>query len=308
MRTLLYCYLCDYYGRDFKVQGVNLPDSPIDPGEYDEPFGDDYYPSGDEPKSKITENRFELPEFAAPEKEKQCYYTHITFPMKRFVSIMKKQDSSPAILLSILMSQAIERVHPEHEGEIVTNLVWNFRNEINMKNTHNYCVSGVALTYSDRIKRMPLELQGTCFRGMTFAQTRESDAYRIANGLIALRKKCEQTGSYAGKLSVLSFLDKVKANTFPLSYTGQMALGECEKKIRDMYIMPTGTYVFGIEVASVNDSLSIDMQKNRDVSVYEDALCDILGENSIPYSRQKTVHVVFPETNNSMVMRAKEQR
>ena len=306
IRTLLYSYLCEYYGRDFNAPLIIKPDSQIDPKEYTEPIGEQFYPETGDVHITRPEHVYGLPELQEKAGLKQCYFTHIRFPMKEFVSYMKHQDASPAILISLLFSMAIDRVHPDHDGEIVANLVWNFRKELGMTGSHNDSFSSIFLKYDEKLKQIPFDLQGTCFRGMTFAQTKENDAYIIANQLIGLRKKAEEYGGYEGKFRFLySVLSRSHGETVPVSYTGQMQMGECEQKIADMFIYPTGTYTIGVEVSSVNDSLSIDIQMNNDISVYSDAFCDILKEKGIPFERKPIIKIDFPVTNASMIEEAK---
>lgn len=303
LRTLLYCYLCEYYGKNFKPGNINLPDSPISPEETAEPCGEEFYPVTDNTAVKVSLGGYGMPEYMVIHKEQ--YDTHISFPMSELVPFMKQKDSSPAIILSIFLSQAIERVHPDHEGNIFIPLAWNYRSAIGMDKTHKNCSFAVFLNYNDRIKKLPLDMQGTCFRGMTFAQTRESDAIRIINQQIALMKKLDTLNGYEEKSAALSPMSVNCVKTFFMSYAGQMALGECEEKIKDQHIIVSSYGGMMIEMASVNGRISMNIETPVDFPDYFDAFCDILTENGVHCRREKTEKIVFPESAASAADDAK---
>lgn len=307
LRTLLYSYLCDFYHRDF-VPGdsVNLPDSPVDPGEYAETIPDDFLPPLDEPVVTRPENLYAIPEFM-PTKKESWFQTHISFPMKEFVHFMRSKDASPAIMLSIFMCQAVERVHPEHEEDIASELVWNYREEIGMPKTHNNCFHVLYLVYSDRVKKLPLDRQGTCFRGMTFAQTGEADAINVANQWIGLRKKLNELDGFDQKSAMMDFIGARPSQTFNISYTGQLDLGEAEEKIQDMHILTSGGIGVVMEVASVNETISIDLKTSEDIPTYLNAFCDILSEEGVHFKRSETFELTFPESVTSIAYDARDR-
>ena len=307
LRTLLYTYLCDYYQKEFVPSAaVNLPDSPIDPEEYAEPVPDHFYPPLDEPTVPRSENRYVLPEFK-PKEKRSWYSTHIRFPMKEFVRFMKSVDASPAIMLSLFMCQAVERIHPEHEEDIVAELVWDYRDKIGLPKTHHNCVNQIHLTYNDRIKHLPLDRQGTCFRGMTIAQTGEADAINRANMWVGLCQKLETLDGFEQKSAAIDFVGDQPYKTFNISYAGQLDLGECEEKIQDMHAYSAGNFSPVIEIVSVGEAISIEIRTVDGNPVYIDALCDILNEQGIHYKRNETFEYSFPESVSSVAYDARDR-
>ena len=293
-RTLLYCYCCEYYKRNFIPGNINMPDSQVDPEEYIEPGENVNLAQPDEPEIKITENRFELPELPLVTNSTR-YIFHISFPMKEFVRFMKQNDSSPAVIIGLFMSHAIDQVHPDHKGDIVTELAWNYRKEVGLEKCHNNCVNIIALTYNEKVKNLPLELQGTIFRGMTFSQTRESDAIRNLSRIAYLQSIFKKAGSYEGKKKIMSYIGSILEHTYCISYTGQMELGECEEKCRNMHINAPIQGSILIEVSSVNETISIDITQKENIPLYVDAFCHILTEEGIHYTRIPVQKFVLPE-------------
>jgi len=306
-RTLLYTYLCAYYHRDFApTASINLPDSPIDPGEYAETVPEEFLPPMDEPTIPAPKKMYGLPEYRLTGR-KTWFITHVSFPMKEFMRFMKSVDASPAIMLSIFMSQAVERVHPEHEEEIVTQLIWNFRDEIGLPKTHCNCASHVFLTYNDRVKKLPLDRQGTCFRGMTFAQIGEAEAIEKVNQLVGLGKMLDNAKGFEQKAGIMRQIGGSIGQTYMTSYTGQLGMGECEEKIRAMHLYTTVGAGIILEVTSVNETISVDFMAYEDVPVYIDTFCDILKEQGIHFRRGETFEFSFPENGASVAYDARDR-
>lgn len=307
LRTLLYTYLCAYYQQEFTPSdAVNLPDSPIDPGEYAETVPDNFLPPMDEPMVPAPEKIYALPEYELKIR-KSWFVTHISFPMKEFVDFMKGMDASPATMLSLFMCQAVDRVHPEHEEDIVTQLIWNYRDEIGVPKTYKNCAHYLYLTYSDRLKKLPLDRQGTCFRGMTYAQTGKAEAVDKANMLVALGKKLDTVKGFEQKTGMFKKITGKFGKTFLTSYTGQLNLGECEEKIREMHVCtPVGLGIV-LQMASVNETISVDIMTYEGQSVYIDTFCDILKEQGVLFRRGETRAFGFPETGATVAYDAKDR-
>ena len=100
---------------------------------------------------------------------------------------------------------------------------------------HQSLVGNVMLEYKDNMRDWPLERQGTIYRGMTFAQTRDEV---VLGGVASNKGMCQlllSKQSDEERHEIMSFVDVSarKYVTATVSYVGKADYKEAENYIRD---------------------------------------------------------------------------
>lgn len=134
VETLIY-YYCDLkYGKKTLPEGVRLAGSPLLPGETADPFLQQYDFDQNKEFINLSRDAFAIPENVAVD-ERTNYRYEVRLPSVQYLSVCKKNNATPVILLALLMSRAITELYPEYDKPINANIAADMRDALDAQNT-----------------------------------------------------------------------------------------------------------------------------------------------------------------------------
>lgn len=115
-------------------EGVRLAGSPLLPGETADPFLQQYDFDQNKEFINLSRDAFAIPENAAVD-ERTNYRYEVRLPSVQYLSVCKKNNATPVILLALLMSRAITELYPEYDKPINANIAADMRDALDAQNT-----------------------------------------------------------------------------------------------------------------------------------------------------------------------------
>lgn len=237
LHTLMYYYAQLRYGEEVDMPGVWLADSSVDPAEYFDPFTQPLPESDDLlPMPEIPSRAMRLEEMGHVIRSRQ-YQHFIRISEKDLMSVCKSNDGTPNTILALLMSRAIDKLHPDSQYPIVGQVYCDYRHLVGGEKSHRNMVTTLPLVYEKRMRHLPLDEQNTIFRGKilylsdpsvllhTVRNTR--DACAMINGLPSLQDKLAATAQ-----GMEAFF---RQTTFAVSYSGKKSFGSVDRHISSLY-------------------------------------------------------------------------
>lgn len=287
IQTLIYYYCCLRYNKAFAATGIRLAGDPLLPGETTEPLGNGKYEIGNSPMPEIIKDGYSLPENA---NEVSHYYRYeINIKRDPFMAFAKENNATPAILLALLASRSIKRLHPDADKPIVCSMASDMRQELGLENTHKNCVGSLYLPYTEAVEQMPMKEQATLYRAMLKEQRHPDVIKSSANSQIALSDKLDQQEGFAAKKEMLSFFNDLCINTFVISYLGQLKLGECEQYVDTMHLYSSGTKGLILNMLSAGDYITVDLLQSFESEQFAAEFIRSLDEIGLEYNSSQRI-------------------
>ena len=296
VRTLLYYYCSERYNVSLKEDGIRLVGDEISAEEWIDPV----VSRTDLPTPKQNElmsDALNVITTAGLEEDRRHTVYSVAISEKEFMRFNLDNDGSPGTMVALLLSRAIAKLFPESENAIRIALCVNQRKALNAPLAHQSLVGGVMLEYKDKLRDWSLEMQGTAYRGMVFAQTQEENvlrgiaSFKGVNGML-LTKESDQE-----RIGVASYINSLagKLTTATVSYVGKADYKEAEQYIRDfrLWTSPMGNNLL-VEISAVNGRFTLDFLQSFSSPFIVNAFLKELDENGIIYDLQDVNELELP--------------
>ena len=296
VRTLLYYYCSERYNVSLKEDGIRLVGDEISAEEWIDPV----VSRTDLPTPKQNElmsDALNVITTAGLEEDRRHTVYSVAISEKEFMRFNLDNDGSPGTMVALLLSRAIAKLFPESENAIRIALCVNQRKALNAPLAHQSLVGGVMLEYKDKLRDWSLEMQGTAYRGMVFAQTQEENvlrgiaSFKGVNGML-LTKESDQE-----RIGVASYINSLagKLTTATVSYVGKADYKEAEQYVRDfrLWTSPLGNNLL-VEISAVNGRFTLDFLQSFSSPVIVNAFLKELDENGIIYDLQDVNELELP--------------
>lgn len=275
LHTLMYYYCRLRYDEEVDMPGVWLADSPIDPAEYYDPFTQPL------PEADVTLPLPEMPQRAMRLEKmgrvsrSQQHQHFIRINERDLMSVCKSNDGTPNTILALLMSRAIDKLHPESEEPIVGHVYCDFRHLVGGQKSHRNMVTTLPLVYDRAMRHMSLEMQNTIFRGNILYHTDPSVLLHTVRGLRDACAAVKALPTLQDKLAATAagmeaFFDRT---TFAISYSGKKSFGSVDRHISALFPAgePTGIGIL-MEVTAADGWFYIVFMQDWREDVYFNAL------------------------------------
>lgn len=239
IRTLLYYYLSDLYGRAFSSEGIRLCGDEVSPAEWEDP--------AKRPLSAA--ERIAVPKWNRPAFQmadvvpltEDCTVYNLRIPEAEFMQFNISNDGSPATVVALLLARTIDALHPDAEHPPVIAMCVNQRKAIHAPLAHQSLVGDVRLPYQRRMRDLPFSAQATCFRGMV---TLQSDADMVQNEIgeyqdLMTRLSGMETHAERRKCCVERMESISRCLTATVSYVGKANFGDVEPFIQEFEVLPS---------------------------------------------------------------------
>lgn len=228
---------------------------------------------------------YQFPEERDPLGRQFSY--RIELDSHQFMEFTKAADGSPNVMVTLFMTNAILSENPDASGRISVGVAIDARSIMGVtKSKHNYVVL-MELNHKEKLAKMPLEMQATCYRGMIFLQSEPENVFPILRIMKQMDDMVASMPSLQKKrdvvLSVVS--EHLCDRTFMVSYVGAMDYGEINQYIKSIYFSVDMKYSdMLIEVACLNDKFFINIMQNFESEKYVKAFLKQLETANIKYT------------------------
>ena len=274
IKTLLYYYLNFLYPyNNVRIPDVRLVGEGMLAGETADPVDD-----GNLAFDKANVFQVDRTAFAIPQVQngldagKESWRYEMTFNINDVMKVCKENNSTPAILFTILMQKGVKSIYPDAVEPVLCNMICDWRESIGLPNTFRNCVSSIYLPYSAAEESMSLKGLGTHYRSLISRQKETDSARCSASVMKMMSDMLDSLGSYERKQEVVQNFTSKPINSFTASYTGRANMGDAEKYIESIHVYSSGTKGISLQMMSVGDTFTIDMQQNFESRVFAGAL------------------------------------
>ena len=292
VRTLLYYYCSERYNVKLKEEGIRLVGEEIPEEEWIDPVAN----RTDLPLPKQNELLNLIASAGLEEDHCRTAYS-IAISESEFMRFNLDNDGSPGTMVSLLLSRAISKLFPEAENVIRIALCLNQRKALHAPLAHQSLVGGVMLEYKDKMRDWPLEMQGTAYRGMVFAQAQEENVLMGAASIKGLNGMILSKESDTERLGIASYINSLASRvvTATVSYVGKADYKEAEQYIRDfrLWTSSSGNGLL-VEISAVNGRFTLDFLQTFSNPIFVNAFLKELEENGIVYDLQDVNELQLP--------------
>ena len=296
VRTLLYYYCSERYNVKLKEEGIRLVGEEIPEEEWIDPVAN----RTDLPSPKQNELMSDALNLIASAglEEDHCRTAYsIAISESEFMRFNLDNDGSPGTMVSLLLSRAISKLFPEAENVIRIALCLNQRKALHAPLAHQSLVGGVMLEYKDKMRNWPLEMQGTAYRGMVFAQAQEENVLMGVASIKGLNGMILSKESDTERLGIASYINSLASRvvTATVSYVGKADYKEAEQYIRDfrLWTSSSGNGLL-VEISAVNGRFTLDFLQTFSNPIFVNAFLKELEENGIVYDLQDVNELELP--------------
>lgn len=296
VRTLLYYYCSERYNVDLKEDGIRLAGDEISEEEWVDPV----VSRTDLPAPKQNEqmtDALNIRTMAGLEEDRRHTVYSVAISEHEFMRFNLDNDGSPGTMVALLLSRAIAKLFPESENIVRIALCVNQRKALKAPLAHQSLVSGAMLEYKDKMRDWSIDMQGTAYRGMVFAQTQDEDVLRGIASFKGINAMLLTKESDQERMGVASYINSIaiKLTTATVSYVGKADYKEAEQYIRDfrLWTSPIGNNLL-IEISAVNGRFTLDFLQSFSSPVIVNAFLKELDENGIIYDLQDVNELKLP--------------
>ena len=286
LESVLYHYYCLKDGVDYDPMGIRTDKESASEAEVFEPLSRSYEidPGFVMPERKEQRAPYHLPELAAtPSTELKSY--GMSLSSGAFMDFVRQNQTSPAVALSMLMGEAVQRVHPEADAPIFSNIPISVRPMLGCEETFKNCSS-----------RALLPLTGTPLDALPFAQ-------RAAALRVALKKQMDpnitrttynylrqmyqqrmtNAVSYAEELKKPAGFTRLCHDSFYIDYIGRLRPTAYADSITAVHFLckPAGGKTLHLNMIEHNARFQIECLASHAVPQYADALAETLRAHGL---------------------------
>ena len=198
---------------------------------------------------------------------------------QQLMGYVRRNDTSPATLMSLLMARVIKKLHPDSgEAVPVVTMGANQRPAVHAPQACQSITSAVFLPLADDIRQSDLETQQTAFRGITLLQ---NDTDTMAARFWQSKEgadRVDQMPTLAARHEAMKGLTQ-RTQTMTscfISYVGKANFGAAEHYIREMYTEVYSAHALGAEISAINGTFCISFMQLFTTDVYLSAfLCEL---------------------------------
>ncbi|MBQ6540053.1 MAG: hypothetical protein IJL71_03405 [Oscillospiraceae bacterium] len=302
IKTLLYCYCSAFYDeKEFSTEGIRLSDSPVSPGEWEDP-AEKPLPGGDPILvPKWSKPAFQIADGGIAAIIPECFVVNIRIPEAEFMRFNISNDGSPATIVSLLLARTIDALHPDACLPPVIAMCVNQRRALRAPLAHQSLVGNVRLPYTDRVRSLPFSTQATCFRGMVTLQSSDDMVRNEIKEYQELMTHLDTLGSHTERQSCCQrkMEELSRCVTATVSYVGKANLGDAERFIQEYEALPStalpSTHVpLTVEMSAMNGYFFLNFIQYFRETDYLTMFIRQLRMNNIDYDVLNVTEARYP--------------
>ena len=300
IESVIYHYFCIRDDKKYDAKGIRTVGSPILPGEETDPFAQTYPVAEDFNMASFADKYYHLPE-ADEKPTDRMLAMPVRIREDDFMRFVKENKGTPTAMLHILMSHAVQTVHPENEQMIGAMLPASSRKLLGAENTFKNCIGALRLPYrQEEMDKLSLLEQTQRAREMLRESKNPDMARFLANQLGgAVRKVGAVMHTYAERQAVLDFSSKSNSDTYMIDYVGSLNAGEYASEIiKTRYLATNLTRNFNsmtIYLSATAGFFHLEVVRGFESSVYCDAFLEQLVKHGIAFERDAETSYITPQ-------------
>ncbi len=276
LRTFVYHYCCLHFQKDFDPAGIELREGRPVEDYYRSPFSlelGDYTP---QPLASypIGDTLFTDAEMAPPAPGTVCTST-VRISSEEFIRLCKQNDTSPSIMLCILLGKAIYSANPGDKRRMAFDITVNYRKQLGISDCLGV-FSTVATVCSPYTEIMEKPVPETA-------------------GILKKQLDAQRTGDYAKTMMDMArtYLILKDALSGVISYEGRMDFGSVNDHVTNMFLVNN---VFNtIHMIDFKGDLILHFQFGKATDKYREAFVKELEKAGVTIKEKTETYTVLNE-------------
>lgn len=275
VETLIYIYCCKKYRKNFDSTNIRTTDN-IDPKEYEEPFGNDFYPLDKDKVFEVNVNPYHIEENTTDFEH--TYRSEIKIKQDEFMATVKNLKATPSVLTSILFAKGIREISGPINESIKSNVAINLRGYFGKEKTHKNCTGSVVLAYSDSLLEEQMDKLVSNDREIMDKQRDENSIKACVNRQIGMFNKLDEIKSLEGRKKALDFFNSLSNDTFIISYLGKMQFNDFDQYVDSTRLYSEGSRGIIINIVASGDYFTFEILQNFENQKYVNQFIDQLNK------------------------------
>ena len=302
LETVLYYYYCLKDGKTYAPNGIRTDASPMAEGEYLDPVSRTYEvdPGFTMPEKKEQPAAYHLPEFS-PTRDNNFRVYSLRVSSGEMMDFVRKNGTSPAVMFSMFMGEAILRVHPEADAPVTANVPVSLRKMLGCEETFKNCSGRVMLPVRGTpMDAMPFPERAAALRGLLKMQMNPNIHRTTYNYLGNLyRQRMENATSYTEEIQKPAGFMRISHDTFYTDYIGSIHQTEYADQITDVHFLckpPLGS-VPHMNIIEHDRQFRIEILSCSDFAAYAEAMEEVMKGCGLPVTSVPERDFLTPLTN-----------
>ena len=322
--TVLYNYYCIRDGVEYDPGDIRTSRTVMTEAEYVDPYKDlppnkrGYRPKWD-PFGKLAETEegfiphngrkpgiYHISDLRAADGE-AYFHNALTIPSDKLMELVKGCKSSPAVVISLMMGEAIMRVNPNPDQMIRAVIPISARRAMACNETFKNCSLRAELPVGGTdMDSMPFAERAEILRGTLLKQLDSEILIPYQRYVIdSFRKLQKSRMSYRLISRLLSRFTSREFDTFFLDYIGRIRTTDYSDKIirYDLLSRPVGKCPIHMAVLEFNGEFRIECITGDDATRYIEALHEVIKEHGLTSCSEPCRKFTLPDTQWNYGMR-----
>ena len=298
MESVLYHYYCMKDGVEYDPCGIRSDSSQMTEAEFFEPFSKQYEVSPDfsmPPREDPV--AYHLPELVRNNSGKVLEYG-FRLPSEEFMRFVKANGTSPSIMLSMLVDEAIRRQHPDINAPVLSNIPISIRRQLGCEETFKNCSSRIQMRISGTpMDALPFDQRAVQLRSM-LKQQMNPDILRTINNAIGqmYRARMEQATDFREEVSKPARFTTQSHDTFYLDYIGSMHKTAYADQMTDIRFLcqPAAGNTLHLNVIEHCGEFRVDFLAMYEIPSIIESLEQVLRDHGLTFKSIPMQHFTLP--------------
>jgi len=252
-----------------------------------EPYAGQYELSPDfsMPERREQPVPYHLPEIVGSDSREVLEYG-LSLPSEAFMQFVKENGSSPAVILSMLVGEAVQKLHPDADAPVMSIIPVSIRRQLGCEETFKNCSSRVLLPVCGTLMdALPFDQRAAQLRA-TLKQQMNPDIFRATYNMFGKmnRNRMEQATDYMEELKKPATFSMITHDTFYIDYIGSMHKTGYSEKLTDVRFLcqPAGGKTLHLNVIEHNGEFRVTCLAKNDISNIAAELDRVIRDHGIP--------------------------
>ena len=301
LESVLYHYYCMKDSVEYDPNGIRADSTEMTEAETFEPCSRQYEVS---PDFTMPENRqqpafYHLPEIVRNHGGEVVEHGFL-LPSEAFMKFVKANSTSPSVMFSMLVGEAITRLHPDADAPVMVNIPVSIRRQLGCEETFKNCSSRIMLPISGTpMDALPFDQRAAQLRAM-LKQQMAPDRFRAIYNRVGqiYRERMEQATDYREELKKPAGFFSVFHDTFYIDYIGSMHKTGYSEQITDVRFLckPAAGNTLHLNVIEHNGEFRVTCLACSEIAPLADALEQVIQAHDLPVQRMPVQHFALPLT------------
>ena len=301
LESVLYHYYCLKDGIAYDPMGIRTNQTQMSEAETFGPCSKRYEVSPDfkMPERKELAAPYHLPEIDGNPSGGVLEYG-FRLPSDAFMRFVKENGTSPAVMMSMLVGEAIRRVHPDAGAPVMANVPISVRRMLGCEETFKNCSSRAMLPVGGTpLDALPFAQRAAQLRSI-LKQQMNPDLYRSIYNMLGARygQRMAEATDYQEEIRKPASFTSIGHDTFYVDYIGSMHKTAYAGQISDVRFLckPAGGKTMHLNMIEHNGEFHIACLACSDISPLADALEQVIKDHGLPVQRTPEQQFSLPLT------------